>query len=88
HEEPKVNGNGGATVSQPSFLKILDLHGWNLGKALDYCERELLECALRSMGGNQTKTAHLVGITPRSVYNKLQKHKLRQDGSERQYKED
>jgi len=63
--------------SQPSFMKILDSHGWNLGKSLDYCERALLECALRSTGGNQTKTARLMGITPRSVYNKLQKYKLR-----------
>jgi len=33
--------------------------------------------------GNQSKTARLIGITPRSVYNKLQKHKLRY--SEQEY---
>jgi transcriptional regulator with GAF, ATPase, and Fis domain len=79
NEEPVTNGNGttSSTDSQPSFLKILDSHGWNLGKSLEYCERALLECALRSTGGNQTKTARLMGITPRSVYNKLQKYKLR-----------
>ena len=63
--------------SQASFSRILDLHDWNLSKSLDYCERALLECAMRLTRGNQSQTARLMGITPRSVYNKLQKHKLR-----------
>ena len=63
--------------SQASFSGILDLHDWNLSRSLDYCERALLECAMRLTRGNQSQTARLMGITPRSVYNKLQKHKLR-----------
>ena len=69
--------------SHTSFTNILDLHGWNLSKSLDYCERALLQCALSFTNGNQSKTARLIGITPRSVYNKLQKHKLRY--SEQEY---
>jgi len=95
NEGTRANGNGAPTSpndllpsstspadAQLSFMEILDSHGWNLGKSLDYCERALLECALRSTGGNQTKTARLIGITPRSVYNKLQKYKLRSAGCE------
>ncbi len=63
--------------SQSCFSRILDLNGWSLSKSLDYCERALLECALQLTHGNQSQTARLIGITPRSVYNKLQKHKLR-----------
>jgi two-component system NtrC family response regulator len=63
--------------SQAGFSRILDLNDWNLSKSLDYCERALLECGLRLTHGNQSQTARLMGITPRSVYNKLQKHKLR-----------
>lgn len=61
---------------QPSFLNILNLNGWNLSKSLEYCERSLLKCALQFSQGNQSQTARLIGITPRSVYNKLHKHKL------------
>jgi len=61
---------------QPSFLSILNLNGWNLSKSLEYCERSLLKCALQLSQGNQSQTARLIGITPRSVYNKIQRHKL------------
>jgi len=58
------------------FQKVLKEHSWNLPKSLEYCERLLLECVLRSAQGNQAKVARLIGMTPRSVYNKLHKHKL------------
>jgi DNA-binding protein Fis len=32
--------------------------------------------ALARAGGNQTRAAHLLGLTPRSVYNKMRKHRL------------
>jgi transcriptional regulator with PAS, ATPase and Fis domain len=50
---------------------------WQLHHFLDSCERRLLEKALQETCGNQSKTARLLGITPRSVYNKLRKHELR-----------
>ena len=58
------------------FLNILNSNGWNLSKSLNYCERSLLSCALEFARGNQSQTARLIGITPRSVYNKVHKHKL------------
>jgi transcriptional regulator with PAS, ATPase and Fis domain len=69
-------------ASQPSPLELnslvqwLDSNGWDLTHALDYCERLILEVALHHAHGNQTETADLLGITPRSVYNKLRKHHL------------
>jgi DNA-binding NtrC family response regulator len=59
-----------------SIISLLDLNGWNLAHALQHCERLLLEAALHRAHGNQSHTAQLLGITPRSVYNKLQKHQL------------
>jgi two-component system response regulator PilR (NtrC family) len=61
---------------QSYFRNILDENSWNLPKSLDYCEKLLLQCVLRSARGNQSQAARLIGITPRSVYNKLHKHKL------------
>jgi two-component system nitrogen regulation response regulator GlnG len=60
----------------PSIISLLDLNGWNLTRALQHCERLLLEAALHRAHGNQSHTAQLLGITPRSVYNKLHKHQL------------
>ncbi|MBI4491109.1 MAG: sigma-54-dependent Fis family transcriptional regulator [Deltaproteobacteria bacterium] len=61
----------------PSYLvNLLEANGWSLSQSLRYCERLLLEAALHAAHGNQSQTARLVGITPRSVYNKLRKHHL------------
>jgi transcriptional regulator with PAS, ATPase and Fis domain len=61
----------------PSYLmNLLDVNGWNLSQSLQYCEKLLLEVALRFAHGNRSQTARLLGITPRSVYNKVHKHQL------------
>lgn len=59
-----------------SILSLLDVNGRNLSRSLQYGERLLLEAALHKTHGNQSETARLLGITPRSVYNKLHKHQL------------
>ncbi len=64
------------TPQQPlasSIIALLDLNGWNLSQSLQHCERLLLEAALHRAHGNQSRAAELLGITPRSVYNKLHK---------------
>jgi DNA-binding NtrC family response regulator len=35
-----------------------------------------MEAALAASGGNQSRAARLLGITARSVYNKIRKHHL------------
>jgi two-component system, NtrC family, response regulator len=59
-----------------SIMSLLDLNDWNLSRSLQYCEKLLLEAALQRAQGNQSQAARLLGITPRSVYNKLHKHHL------------
>lgn len=58
------------------LMRVLDENGWNLTRSLEYCEQLLLESALLRADGNQTQTAKLLGITARSVYNKVRKHNL------------
>jgi transcriptional regulator with PAS, ATPase and Fis domain len=60
-----------------SLTTLLDLNGWNLARALEYCERLLFEAALQRAEGNQSHVARLLGITSRSVYNKIRKYQLR-----------
>ena len=54
---------------------LLDANGWNLSRSLAHCEREAVEAAMRRAQGNQSKSARLLGITPRSVYNKMRKYR-------------
>jgi DNA-binding NtrC family response regulator len=56
--------------------RVLAAHGWSLARALEYCEAQLMEAALAASAGNQSRAARLLGITARSVYNKVRKHHL------------
>jgi transcriptional regulator with PAS, ATPase and Fis domain len=50
--------------------------GLTLSEAVDEFERRLLLETLKRTGGNRTRTASLLGLNPRSVFNKIKKHKL------------
>ena len=54
---------------------LLDTNGWNLSRSLAHCEGEAVEAAMQRTHGNQSESARLLGITPRSVYNKMRKHR-------------
>ncbi|MGB7794344.1 MAG: helix-turn-helix domain-containing protein [Terrimicrobiaceae bacterium] len=54
---------------------LLDANGWNLSRSLAHCEGEAVEAAMQRAHGNQSESARLLGITPRSVYNKMRKYR-------------
>lgn len=56
------------------LLECVTGHGMTLQEILDYCERLVLDKVLALNGHNQTKTAQLLGTTPRTVFNKIRKH--------------
>ena len=55
---------------------LLQSNPGSLSRSMELCERGLIRAALQRACGNQTETARLLGITPRSVYNKVRKHHL------------
>jgi transcriptional regulator with GAF, ATPase, and Fis domain len=59
-----------------SLATLLNLEGWNLARSLQHCERLLLEVALQKTNSNQSQAARILGITPRSIYNKIHKYLL------------
>jgi transcriptional regulator with GAF, ATPase, and Fis domain len=68
----------GSPIPAPgAFLRA---HRWSLAESLGDCERALLDAALDLAHGNQTGAARLLGITPRSVYNKVRRFHIRGHG--------
>jgi transcriptional regulator with GAF, ATPase, and Fis domain len=59
------------------LTQVMKSHDWRLSPALHYCESIFLQSALKHARGNQSRAAQLMGITPRSVHNKMRKYGLR-----------
>jgi DNA-binding NtrC family response regulator len=55
--------------------RVLAANSWDLSRSLGSCERSMIEAALREADGNRSRAARLLGITPRSVYNKLRRYR-------------
>jgi transcriptional regulator with GAF, ATPase, and Fis domain len=58
------------------IASLLRRNGWKLEGVLAQCEKLALQAALHATSGNRTETARLLGLTPRSIYNKERKHRL------------
>jgi transcriptional regulator with GAF, ATPase, and Fis domain len=63
----------GSTSLELHAVEYLQRHDWNLPHATRYLESVLVRGALSVSNGNQSEAARLLGITSRSVYNKLHK---------------
>jgi len=74
-EEPEVRKPAAEVLNSQTVVnavvRVLDANDWNLMRSTEICEREALEAAIGRSKGNQSQTARLLGITPRSVYNKV-----------------
>jgi two-component system nitrogen regulation response regulator GlnG len=69
--EPSSNSAGPGLAAH-----VLESSGWNLSRSLHQCERSILEAVLKETRGNHSRAARMLGITPRSVYNKVRRHGL------------
>jgi DNA-binding NtrC family response regulator len=75
HGEPPVPDTPGPDL-RTALATLWHRKGWTLARALQHCERVLLEAALQKTEGNQSQAARMLGITPRSLYNKIHKYQL------------
>ena len=74
-QEGASSGDPNARAIADYVRVLLDENGWNLARSLAHCEREAVAAAMRRARGNQSESARLLGITPRSVYNKVRKYR-------------
>ena len=87
-EQPNLNFHMNSALkdappSLPGGIETLlmqsDSKDWNLASVMGYCERMLVEEAVRRARGNHSQAARALGVTPRTLYNKLKKHHLVQE---------
>ena len=57
-------------------VAVLETVRWKLGPALERCEQEIVAAALDASSGNRTRAARMLGISPRTFFNKIRKHRL------------
>ncbi len=71
-----TNVSNSQTLTKP-LVGVLEANDWNLRRSLENCERQALEAAMKRTRGNQSEIARQLGITARSVYNKVHKYRLK-----------
>ncbi len=73
HGSAPCSGKAEAPIRIPADLKEA---GLNLQAFLAQCEKYIIGAALKRAKGNHSKAAQLLGISPRTVYNKVRKYLL------------
>ncbi len=76
---PKIPSGRGHAAAHSREVPDAPTGSWS-GATLDQAERVLIENALRTTGGNRTRAAVLVGISVRTLRNKLRAYRLQDDG--------
>lgn len=61
---------------RPPVAVALEANTGSLPQCLAICEKLFVEIALRRSRGNQSQAARMLGVTSRSIYNMLRKHRL------------
>jgi DNA-binding NtrC family response regulator len=49
---------------------------FRVGTSIETMEKELINCTLEHTGHNRTRTSEILGISRRSLYNKIQRYGL------------
>jgi DNA-binding NtrC family response regulator len=75
-DRPQAGTSAASTDLRQAMMHLLEANRWNLTDALKACEAVCVRAALHEAAGNQSRAARLLGITARSVYNKIRKHRL------------
>jgi transcriptional regulator with GAF, ATPase, and Fis domain len=74
-ENPATNPRASCSPAEciEPLLTKMESKEWNLSGAVKHCELLLIEAALQRAQGNHSQAARVLGVTPRTLYNKLKK---------------
>jgi transcriptional regulator with GAF, ATPase, and Fis domain len=76
----KVAESPACSVALPASLNNVVEEAFNarlpLSQAVEEYERRLLALVLAETGGNRTRAAHRLGLTPRTIFTKIKKYQL------------
>ncbi len=72
--ETELTGSAGSRTRQPPSTALSALPA--AGASMREVERHLLEATLKSTGGNRTRTAEMLGVSLRTIRNKIREHGL------------
>jgi transcriptional regulator with PAS, ATPase and Fis domain len=64
----------GMPAPAPAPAAALDTHGLKPGMTIAEAEKELIQITLRHTGGNRTRAAELLGISVKTLFNKLREY--------------
>jgi len=68
---------GGAIAPQPAFTMRRDALQFRIGTALEEIEREVIFATLAHCQGRKKETAELLGVSVKTLYNRLNEYQLR-----------
>ena len=74
--EPEGAGPGGRAVAGAGWVPEIPPEGLSL----ELLERELIVKALARARGNKSQAARLLGLTRRTLYSRMERHRLRKPG--------
>jgi sigma-54 dependent transcriptional regulator, flagellar regulatory protein len=57
-------------------VAVLEATSWKLEGAVDLCEQKIVAAALTLSSGNRSRAARMLGISARSMFNKMRKYRL------------
>jgi transcriptional regulator with PAS, ATPase and Fis domain len=67
-----------AQPAQPQAVATDSNGGLRLSDAIQQMEIDMIRKALRESGGNKTKAAQILGISRKSLFNKIRDYKLQE----------
>jgi len=63
-----ARSSDGAPVAEAGVLRVL------IGSTIEKAERDLIELTLEHTGNNRTRAAELLGISQKTLFNKLKEY--------------
>ncbi|MHB8070648.1 MAG: sigma-54-dependent transcriptional regulator [Candidatus Cryosericum sp.] len=78
HEEPVTAETAGGSPLTPQAAPTTATGGLRLSDAIQQMEVDMIRKALHESGGNKTKAAQILGISRKSLFNKIRDYKLQE----------